>query len=77
MQTWGNRVKKMTPAQYRAAISKLGLSQERAAPLLGIGKRTSQGYALGEATAPPAIAILLRLLVAGKITIKDIEAASD
>lgn len=67
----------MTANQYRTALAKLGLSQEGAAAPLGIGKRTSQGYALGECPVPPTIAILLRLLVAGKVSIKDIEAAHD
>jgi hypothetical protein len=31
--------------------------------LLGIGKRTSQGYALGESPVPEPIAKLLRLMV--------------
>lgn len=67
----------MTANQYRAAVRKLGFSQEGIAPVLGIGKRTSQGYALGESSIPPATAIVLRLLMAGKITIRDIEAAHD
>jgi hypothetical protein len=46
----------MTPEQYKAAIKKLGLSQERAGEWLGIGKRTSQGYALGEYPVPEPVA---------------------
>ena len=67
----------MTANQYRTALTKLGYSQEGVAELLGIGKRTSQGYALGEYPIPPSAAVLLRLLVAGKISVKDIEAAHD
>jgi hypothetical protein len=65
----------MTADQYRAALAKLGLSQEGAAFPLGIGKRTSQGYALGEYPVHQNVAVLLRLLLTGKITIKDVEAA--
>ena len=63
----------MSPKEYRKALAALNLSQESAAAPLGIGKRTSQGYALGETVIPGPTAILLRLLVAGKITIEDVE----
>lgn len=53
----------MTPTQYKAAIKALGLSQHLAGDWLGIGRRTSQGYALGEYTVPEPIAKLLRLAV--------------
>ena len=53
----------MTPTQYRAAIKALGLSQERAGDWLGIGRRTSQGYALGEYPVPAPTAMYLRLCV--------------
>ena len=66
----------MTPTQYRKALEHLGLSQHELADLIGIGRRTSQGYALGEYPVHPAIAILLRLLVKNKITVEDVNAAS-
>ena len=53
----------MTPTQYKAAIKSLSLSQERAGDWLGIGRRTSQGYALGEYPVPEPVAKLLRLMV--------------
>lgn len=53
----------MTPTQYKDHIKKLGLSQERAGEWLGIGKRTSQGYALAEYPVPEPVAKLLRLCV--------------
>jgi hypothetical protein len=53
----------MTPTQYKTAIARLGLSQERAGDWLGIGRRTSQGYALGEHPVPEPVAKLLRLMV--------------
>jgi hypothetical protein len=62
----------MTPTQYRTAIRALGLSQERAGLWLGIGKRTSQGYALGEYPVPEPIAKLLRLIVKLKLNPEDV-----
>lgn len=65
----------MTPNQYRAAISKLGLSQQGAATLFGVSLRTSQNWALGDYPVPDVYAKLLRLLLSGKITIQDVEGA--
>ena len=67
----------MTARQYRAALAKIGYSQLRVAKLLGIAGRTSQGYALGETAIPTPAAIVLRLLMDGKITVADVEAARD
>lgn len=53
----------MTPTQYKTAIKALGLSQERAGDWLGIGRRTSQSYALGEYPVPEPVAKLLRLTI--------------
>ena len=44
----------MTPAQYRAALARLGLSIVGASDLLGISRRTSQRYA---AEGVPKIAV--------------------
>ncbi|MGY6249732.1 helix-turn-helix domain-containing protein [Bosea thiooxidans] len=49
----------MTPAEYRAAIARLGLSQVAAGKLLGVDGRTSQKWALGERAVPPPVARLL------------------
>jgi len=57
----------MSPTQYKAAIKALGLSQERAGDWLGIGRRTSQGYALGEYPVPQPTAMLLRLMLRMKL----------
>jgi DNA-binding transcriptional regulator YdaS (Cro superfamily) len=62
----------MTAHQYRAALAKLGLSQIAAARLLGSADRTSRRWALGERSVPPAVAILLKLMIAGKITPDDL-----
>ena len=63
----------MTPNQYRAAIKVLGLSQHRAGDFLGIGHRTSQGYALGEQSVPEHIAKLLRLMIKLELKPEDVE----
>jgi hypothetical protein len=63
----------MTPTQYKAALKALGLSQERAGDWLGIGRRTSQGYALGEYPVPEPVAKLLRLCVKMKLDPEDVK----
>lgn len=64
----------MTPNQYRVAIKRLDLSQVGAARLVGADPRTGRRWALGERPIPDCVAILLKLLLAGKITVADIEA---
>lgn len=64
----------MTPNQFRAALDRLKLSQLGAARLVGSDPRTARRWALGERDVPECVAILLRLLVAGKITVPDIDA---
>lgn len=63
----------MTPTQYKTAIKALGLVQESAGVWLGIGKRTSQGYALGESPVPEPVAKLLRLCVRLKLSPEDVK----
>ena len=65
----------MTATQFRAALDRLNLSQLGAARLFGTGERTPRRWALGERSVPPAIAILLRLLIARKISAADIDRA--
>jgi hypothetical protein len=65
----------MTANQFRAALDRLKLSQLGAARLVGADPRTARRWALGERNIPGCVAILLRLLLAGKITTGDIEAA--
>ena len=62
----------MTPTQYRNALAALDLTQGEAAELLDYSLRTSNAYASGEMTVPLPIAVLLRLLVAGKIRLEDV-----
>jgi len=51
----------MTANEYRAALTKLGLSQVGAAPLLGVSPRTAQTYAAEGPSGPAALAIRLLL----------------
>jgi len=67
----------VTANQFRAALDRLGLSQLGAAKLFGSNDRTVRRWAIGERSVPIGIAVLLRLLAAGKITIQDIEAAHE
>lgn len=63
----------MTAKQYKIAIERLGLSQVRTAELLGASGRSGQNWA---ANGPPEpVAIILRLMLAGKITADDVTAA--
>lgn len=66
----------MTANQFRAAIGRLDLSQVGAAKLVGADPRTARRWALGERSIPECVAILLRLLLAGKITVADVEAVA-
>jgi hypothetical protein len=68
--------REMTEKQFRAAIARLELSQARAAQLVGADPRTGRRWALGERPVPTCVGILLRLLIAGKITIADVEDSS-
>lgn len=65
----------MTANQFRAALARLELSQLGAARLFRVGERTARRWAESGVNGPPAV--LIRLLVAGKIIPKDIEAAHD
>ena len=62
----------MTSEQYRRALARLGLTQNGAARLFGIDDRTSRRYVSGDSAVPTAIVILLRLLLAGKLSTDDV-----
>lgn len=64
----------VTPKQFQSAIDRLGLSQVGAARLVGADPRTARKWAAGDNAVPECVAILLRLLLAGKITVADVEA---
>lgn len=63
----------MTANQYRAALRRLDLTQVGAARVFGVNDVTSRRWAKDGVTGTAVI--LIKLLLAGKITIADIEAA--
>jgi DNA-binding transcriptional regulator YiaG len=65
----------MTATRFHAALAKLGLKQLGFARLMGQSNRSVQHWAGGTRTVPPCIELVLRLLLAGKITPADVEAA--
>jgi len=65
----------MTPKQFQAAIDRLGLSQVGAARLVGADPRTSRRWVAGDRSIPEPVAIILRLMIAGKITSEDVLSA--
>ena len=67
----------MTPSQFRAALERAGLNYTDAAELFRCDPRTANKWALGQAPIPPGVAILVRLLQRGKITVDDIADAGD
>lgn len=67
----------MTANQFRAALDRLKLSQLGAARLLDANGRTVRRWATEERSVPVQVGIILRLLLRGKITPADIEAAHD
>jgi transcriptional regulator with XRE-family HTH domain len=63
----------MTGNQFRRALADLGLTQEAAAELLGLGERTVTGYAGGR-PIPVPVAILINLMVGGVVTPDEVDA---
>jgi len=66
----------MTSKQFRTALDRLGLTQVGTARLFGADPRTARRWALDERPIPDAVAILIRLMLAGQITVEDIEAVT-
>ena len=61
----------MTANQYRAALERLGLAQTAAARLFQVNDTTSRRWARYGVNG--TVSILLRLLIAGKISQADVE----
>ncbi|MDO8596400.1 MAG: hypothetical protein Q7R45_07235 [Sulfuricaulis sp.] len=62
----------MTTAEYRRFLDKYELSQVPTGRMFGLSPRQSQRLASGERPVPHAIAILIRLVLRGKITLRDV-----
>lgn len=58
----------MTPAEYRAAIGALKLTQVGAARLLGVDERTSRRWITGEREVPETASRFLRFMISAKVT---------
>lgn len=67
----------MTPRQFKAAINELGLSQGRAAKLCGFHARTAKRWAGGQRKVPETVAIVLRLMLAGVLTVDQLASAAE
>ena len=65
----------MTGKELKRALERLEVSQLGAGRLLGVDGRTVRAWIADAARIPEAVAILVRLLVASKITVEDIAAA--
>jgi hypothetical protein len=63
----------MDATKFRKAIERLGLSQVRAAELVGRDGRTARRWVAGG--PPPEAAIIFQMLLDGKITLDDVDAA--
>jgi hypothetical protein len=63
----------MNANHYRAALTKLGLTQVGAARLFGVNEATSRRWAASGVQG--TVVILLRLMLNGKVTVKDVEAS--
>lgn len=62
--------REMTADQYVQTIAKVGLNISSAGRFLAISERTARRYASGDAEIPAAVAMLLRMMVAQKITVE-------
>jgi DNA-binding transcriptional regulator YiaG len=67
----------MTAKQFRAALDQLGLTQAAVARLLNMADRGVRHWYLGTAQISPVAAIIVRLLLAGKITVDDVAEAGN
>jgi hypothetical protein len=62
----------MTANQLRVALRRLGFSQLKTARMFGYQGRAVRHWIAGDTAVPVPIAIILRLLLAGKTTEADI-----
>jgi transcriptional regulator with XRE-family HTH domain len=67
--------RRMTHKAYRNAADALGVSMARLGRALGVDARTGRRYALDETEIPPPVAKLVKLMVAGRVSIDEVEAS--
>lgn len=63
----------MTPTDYRNTLAALGISQARLGRLVKVNKDTPTNWAKGNTEVPGAVALVLRALAAGIVTIDQLE----
>lgn len=63
----------MTPAEFRAAIARVGLSQRAAGVWFGRSPRTGQRWASGEYAVPEYVARFLRFMLYAHLTPDDVD----
>lgn len=64
----------VTPSDYRTTLAGLGISQARLGRLLKVNKDTPTNWGQGRTDVPQSVALLLRLLASGVVTIEQLEA---
>jgi DNA-binding transcriptional regulator YiaG len=62
----------VTGKEFKRTLERLKVSQLGAGRLFGVDGRTVRAWVAGDARIPEAVAILVRLLLAGKITLDDV-----
>jgi hypothetical protein len=67
----------MSPDELVRALAALALTQQGAARLFGHSDRAMRAWIAGDRMIPAGIAIVVRLLVAGKVTTADVADARD
>jgi len=62
--------------EFRAALNGLGLTQHHIARLFTVNPRTVRHWRYGDRRLPRGVAIVLRLLATGVVTVEQVEAAA-
>ncbi len=62
---------KLSPAQLRAALQTLGLTQAEFGRLIGRTARSINRWVVGDRAIPPEAVIVVKLMLSGKITPED------
>ncbi len=65
----------MTPTDLRIILNSLGLTQAEAAAVLGVSERAVRAWADGFRNVPAPAQKLLRLMLDGTVTAKQVERA--
>ena len=65
----------MISVELHAALESLNLTHQQLARLLGYDERTMRYWLAGDRAIPSAVAILVRLLLSGKISFCDVDKA--